>query len=550
MRARLSVACAIALVALAAHAQAAADWEISLDPAAPLEALSPALLGHYDLSGALYDYAGQPGLPARMQAIGFSEWRVSVGRWENSTQLFSTLTDGSPCPIPLPQMAASEPNDLALIASRDWFSDDGQPVTLADTNDDARYQLDYLREVIDTAATFGASSFVSFDAMPRALAVNPTPLRTNCSWSFQNRVSNIRPADAAVFAAAATGVVERIVEGVGAEPGRPVHYWEVGNEPEFPFFWDPDFEDQSGPLDRFFEMSIQTLVALDAYRSGSSHPDAGKLRFGLGSFATEAVTNTVLTGFDSAGVPGGFVPLDFISFHAYANDPLEVVDVITSVAATAAATTNYASIELALAEWGPNLATSAGDAAYAASMEPPLHIATVLALGATAGLDRAHRAIFWDFFPSSIQLGVVDHAGQPKPGYRAYELLALLIDPGARRLAAASQPDGRLDAGLGALLASQIGATTRVLVVNRNATARSVRISLAGAPARPHRIWRFEDPSGGISIAPGMGSQVTIAAESLAVLEFTPAPVPTAGLLAFLVLGVGIVAGVGWARRR
>ena len=57
------------------------DWLVTVDTAASGAALNPALLGHYDLSGVLYQYDQVSGLPGAMQAVGFAEWRVGVGRW-------------------------------------------------------------------------------------------------------------------------------------------------------------------------------------------------------------------------------------------------------------------------------------------------------------------------------------------------------------------------------------------------------------------------------------------------------------------------------------
>ena len=185
------------LAASAAPSRAAAgppvDWFIDVSPSAPGEPLSPALLGHYDLSGELFSYDQEPGLSSAMKAVGFSDWRVGIGRWESGTWLLPTLSDGTPCPIVIPESAAPlGADDLALIAARDWFTDDGLPVTLADTQDDGRYALTYFRSVLDVADAFGATPFVSIDSMPRALAVNRTPERIACSWTFQNKVSNVR----------------------------------------------------------------------------------------------------------------------------------------------------------------------------------------------------------------------------------------------------------------------------------------------------------------------------------------------------------------------
>src|SRR5262249_22971355 len=123
--------------------------------------------------------------------------------------------------------------DTTLIADRDWFTDTGQPVSLADTASDSRYHLDYVRGVLDTAAAFGAAPFVDIDHMPRALAVNPMFFRGGalqsvadpCLATWTNHVSNTRPADPAVFAAAVVGAVRRVVEGSDGAAPREARYW-------------------------------------------------------------------------------------------------------------------------------------------------------------------------------------------------------------------------------------------------------------------------------------------------------------------------------------
>ncbi|MBU1430913.1 hypothetical protein KKF91_10240 [Myxococcota bacterium] len=86
---------------------AQAQWRLIARSTAP-EPLNPALLGQYDLSGALFDYANIPGLAEAMRPAGFREWRVSVGRWEAGTLMLPTLSDGRPCPRPIPGSAAPD----------------------------------------------------------------------------------------------------------------------------------------------------------------------------------------------------------------------------------------------------------------------------------------------------------------------------------------------------------------------------------------------------------------------------------------------------------
>ncbi len=511
---------ALALSCAAPAASSGRDaWRIEIDSNAAGTPLSRALLGHYDLSGALFDYDSVPGLVATATAAGIAgaDWRVGLGRWEAATQLLPSLTDGTPCPLPTPAAAAPPgASDLDLIAARDWFTDDGEPVTLADTADSSRYALAYARSALDAALAFGATPYLSVDLMPRALAVNRTPQRDDCLWTFENRVSNVRPADPAVFAAALIGALERLRLGSDGETGRAFTHVELWNEPELPFFWDPAFEDGAGALDRFFEMAITTLVALDAWRAASPSPEIQALRFGLGSFAAAATAVQVITAFDAAQLPSGaHVPLDFLSFHAYADDPLAIATAVDSVRSARDASTNYTGLELALAEWGPDLAAHASDPAWAASIDAPLHAASVLALGA-ANLGRTHRAILWDFYPNDlITLGIADNAGAPKPLQRAYVLLAGMIGEGTTlaRASVVSSPDG------GAVLATRDAAgKLRVLFVNPSDGNRKAKVEIDGKKRLPSAVLVFDDPTAIVNAKPR--KTLTLPPRSILVAEY------------------------------
>lgn len=487
----------------------AADWVVAMragDP--PAGRLSPALLGHYDLSGSLLGYAANPALIARMRAIGFAEWRVGLGRWEFATRLLPALADGhgTSCAAQLAQLpptvrAPSGATDDTLIADRDWFIDNGRPVTSADTLDDGRYRLDYIRGVLDTAAVFGAAPFVDIDHMPRALGVSRTFVRGGvpltgvtdpCLTTWTNHVSNTRPADPGVFADAVVGAVRRVVEGSAGAPPRAARYWELWNEPELGYAWDPSFELPPGSLNAYLATAVSSLTRLAAYRALSSNPRVAELRFGLGSFARAATAITVLGALDANPLPdGSFTPLDFVSFHAYSNDPLVIVEDIRQVVAARAASTHHRRIELALAEWGPDLTSSPPPT----TMDLPLLAATVLARGATLGLEHAHHSLFYAFVPG-LPYAVVAADGTALPMYHTYELLHALIAGGADRVAVTSAPDGALAQGTGAVLAGRTpDGALRVLVVNRDSAPHTVRIDLDDAAATPSRIDVFDDPA-------------------------------------------------------
>jgi hypothetical protein len=470
-----------------------ADWVLDLDGAQTAGRLNPALLGQYDLSGALFSYDKVPGLPAAMTKAGLTEWRIGAGRWELITQLLPSLTDGTSCAAetafaPPEAFAPNGATDLNLIAARDWFTDDGLVVDLAATDDDGRYALAYARSVIDVAASFDAKPYFDIDLMPRALAAgtklpdrSKTTIPDACVATFTNKVSNVKPENPQVFAAAATGMIRRIVEGSNGQKGRALPYVEVWNEPDAGnYFWDKNV----GTFPEWISMAAFTIVRLDAYRKASANPDAKAMRIGLGGFAAASVAAAIVSNFDAAPIP-----FDFVSFHSYQDDPLAIVADIQTVAAARKASKSYGAIELVLSEWGPALSKSTLDPK---TMDPALHLATVIALGAAAGLDHAHHSFFWDFYSvvSMVPFGLLDHQVQPKPAYHAYAMLARLV--GGDRLVIAGREDGRFDGGMGAVLASRdANGRSKVLVVNRGNSAKTVSAGLAAAvtilddPAKP-----------------------------------------------------------------
>lgn len=505
----------------------AADWIFSIDPTAPAAGkLSPGLLGHYDLSGSLFHYDTNAALKSSMQGVGFTDWRVGLGRWEFSTNLFRSLTDGTDCTSSLTALPAAafttSPDDLSLIATRDWFTyGTGAPVTLSDTADDSRYALDYVRSVIDVATAYGAAPLLDIDHMPRAFAANKTPARTNAKWpdachaSWTNDVSNVAPDDTylaaspttpPIFASAVVGMVQRIVEGSGAASPRPLKELEFWNEPELAYAWDTAFDPDHS---KFFETATQVLVLLDAYRKSSAA--AANLRFGFGSFASADTNVGVIQSLDAASAT---VPIDFFSFHAYSNDPNEIVGSIQKVVNARAASTRSKNASLYLTEWGAQLDAIPDPT----KMDLSLLIGNVIARAATLGVEKTYQSIFYDFYPG-LPFGLVDNSGAPTPLHRAYELMTRAIGSGGDRLAVASSPDGSLAGGLGAVLvARDSSGKIRVFAVNGDSQPHTIRVDLSNATATPSAGFLFSDPQG--DLTPLMpASTTTIPPRSLLLLE-------------------------------
>lgn len=489
------------------------DWVLNVDITKSGAPINPALLGHYDLSGALYHYDDVTGLMDAMQAIGFPEWRIGVGRWEIGSQLLPALTDGTICPQDPMLTVPAGTSDTDLINARSWFTDTGSTVTLADTMEDSRYNLAYVRDTIDTAMAFGAAPYVSIDTMPLALAANRTAHRTDCADTFMNAVTNNAPADNLVFSQAVKGLVQRVVEGSGGEPGRKVSHWEIWNEPELPSFWQPGFP---AGTSAFFDMATTALIALNDYRATSTNPDAQALKFGLGSFANAATAAAVIEAYDAAATP---IPLDFISFHAYHNDPLDIRADIAMVADAAAASSRYQNLELVLAEWGSDLATTVSNPAYANSMSPPLLMSSVIAMGAALGLDRSHHALFYDYH-SAVTLGLVDNSGNPKPLYRAYELLHQMIGDGNVMLVPDNAPGNQSGDWGNVLVTKDSAGIVRALFINRDNADHIARVDNHGAALTSIEISTFSDSSQPLQRQNTTTTDIEVPAHSMVMAAF------------------------------
>jgi hypothetical protein len=259
-----------------------------------------------------------------------------------------------------------------------------------------------------------------------------------------------------------------------------------------------------------------TLTALAQFRTTSGHPE---LRFGLAGFASAGPAIAAIQRLDATTPP---VPLDFLSFHAYSTDPIGIAHDVENVIAAVRATKNFANIEVALTEWGPGFDIEHNDEsrlnpdeAYAHSIAPALHAATVIARAATAGLDHAHHVFFWDFFPFRIR-GLFQNDLQTRPQYYALRMLAAVIGSGNRILPIAA---GASDMQI--VLATQdAGGHRHVLLVNRDTTNRLVRVDFSGTAATPATVSVYDDPGGTIQPGTVAGDVVTAPGQSIVQLDF------------------------------
>jgi hypothetical protein len=488
-------------------------WLVDVDMAHPGRVLPQTLLGQYDLAGSLWHYDQNTALVQAMGIVGFPEWRLSVERWEGRSQMFPTTTDGTPCTYPEPSaFVPAGWTDMDLIRSRDWFTDDGQPVTMADTMNDARYALDYARSVLDVAAAYGAAPLMSIDAMPMAMSLGQTPDRTDCYWSFFNGVTNCPPVDPDVFAAAVVGLVQRLVFGSGGQPGRDVRYFEIWNEPEGAF-WDGAFDPDHSI---FYATEAATLTALAQYRASANLP---QLRFGFAGFAGTGGAIQAIQKFDAMTPP---VPLDFLSFHSYDTDPIGIANDADTVMAAVKATKNYANVEVAVTEWGPNQdIENNGESrldpneVWAHSIDPALHTATALARMASAGISHADHVFFWDFFPFRIR-GLLQNDLTTRPTYYGFRLAAAAIGSGGNQILPVT---GASDTQI-VLATKDSGGHAHVLLVNRGTTNEVARVTFGGAAATPSLVRYYDDPASFIQQGTAGGDSVAVPAQSIVLLDY------------------------------
>jgi hypothetical protein len=57
-----------------------------------------------------------------MSAVGFAQWRIGSGRWEQGTELLPNLTDNFTCPSASGIFSSTANTDKGLMAARDWFT--------------------------------------------------------------------------------------------------------------------------------------------------------------------------------------------------------------------------------------------------------------------------------------------------------------------------------------------------------------------------------------------------------------------------------------------
>ena len=103
--------------------------------------------------------------------------------------------------------------------------------------------------------------------------------------------------------------------------------------------------------------------------------------------------------------------------------------------------------------------------------------------------------------------------------------MAKLVSDATERIAVQGTADGRLDAGMGAVLVSRdtTNGVIRVLLVNRNQTPRTTRVTLDGTVVTPTQLFMFDagaNPANPLTTVSMPQSVFELPPESIAVAEF------------------------------
>ena len=242
-----------------------------------------------------------------------------------------------------------------------------------------------------------------------------------------------------------------------------IRYWEIWNEPDGHTFWAGTPEE----YDRLYETTAKTLKRMDPSLKVGGPALAANLKF-LDQFLNYCQHHQV--------------PVDFVSWHSYSQDPNEVTRVAQRVHEMMKQY-GFEHAESILDEWnyGPgnwkNLFTDAkATRAYFDATENETgaaYDATVLMKLQDAPVDIATfysgTTLMWGMFTSS---------GAPQKPYYAFLAFRRLLDS-PDRVAVDVGGDASVTALAGI---SQDRRTVRVLISNRSKTSRKLELKLEGLP--------------------------------------------------------------------
>lgn len=342
----------------------------------------------------------------------------------------------------------------------------------ADPDDPASYDFrrtdEYLRQCLATGSKVIYRLGTSIEHTPVKVYTHP-------------------PAEAQKWATICLNLIRHVNEGWAGGHHMGIRYWEVWNEPDNQFFADDGSRDPmwSGSPEQYFE-----LYAVTSRRLKEAFPDLM-----VGGYGASRLGERYVPYFDAFldHVARERLPLDFFSWHRYAQDPEQVYEE-ARLAEAGLDRIGYSHTQSICDEWNyipkatqmPDRPLTDGAPAgwrHAAFSQSASHEGTSFCTAVFARLHETRCAIatHYDGAPTNYYCTAFDRYGYPNPAYYAFVAFNELYKL-RRRLPVAGQADGvyALAAGDGDALA--------MLVTSFRGPAQ-VDLRLAGLdPKRKYRL--------------------------------------------------------------
>ncbi|NOY98871.1 MAG: alpha/beta hydrolase fold domain-containing protein [Chloroflexi bacterium] len=352
-------------------------------------------------------------------------------------------------------------------------------------------------------------------------------LRLGDSWNVRG-LERRAPVNPGNWVRAAVEVVRRY-DGMSRQAGVPLRYVEIWNEPNLKQFWD-------GTQAEFFDLFAATVTAVkaefpDLKVGGPGLTPAGALSPQGQKYVRDFLANMQLH----------ITPLDFLSWHVYANDPEDFVQAAIFYRQQLDAY-GYTEAESHITEWNTAVKESRADDApdlrYTAQGAAILSAAWIGLQEQGVDVSTFYRGPDPDINAPHFY-GMFYADGRPKPIALAFSLWAELTRYPQRAALTASA-----DSGLWTLAAQNGNGETAILIANPDEQGLTYRIVLPdGSAARAATVKMVSEASegmqefqaGDVIEIPGYSTQLVIlanvpplqASASLTTAPFDPAKLGT-----------------------
>ncbi|MFX1534506.1 MAG: hypothetical protein ACFFDI_09825 [Promethearchaeota archaeon] len=381
-----------------------------------------------------------------------------------------------------------------------WYHTIFSGSSLADAQSPQFYNWTYLDILLEVVHQTGAEPILTFTGCPRSIAQDGFPHNP--------------PQDYAVYAEVIARVVMRYSEGWPDMTG-PIYsfdYVEIGNEPNFPAFW-------NGTRQEFLD--LYSVVSQRLKQLGGSFKIGGP---GLADIDLSQWTNDFLSM-----VLAEDLPLDFFSWHAYYDDSSLVVQAIQT-GTTLLANHGFTDCECVFDEYGQSLFS---DATWG-SMQAAVHTTDVLIGAAHQGIDIACFAVskdvpvppdyFGGVFGGEANFGLLTrNPTTPKPTFHALKPFVMLASRPVLSAALKSPPVFALFPYPLTYLATQGTGQYNytILVANHGVRTIPCRIILADAPQGTYHVETSELSNSSIDQYNGWAPPTTVESSDI-IVHFPP----------------------------